>query len=299
MTQIALDVGQTTMKVRTTDGREASYPGVVTNRAVLPQLAEAVARSTADFGPADAVAIGSSGLTKAAADPAELLRLARAAGAQVGRLVLAHDSITSYLGALGSRPGVVVAAGTGSVILGVGATSVQRVDGWGNVMGDAGSAYWMGRAVLDAVMRAFDGRGPATALTDVVVAQFPDLEEAYVAVQSDPHLVSLVASFARAASDRAGTDAVAAEICRAAGHELAVSALAAARAVGLGEAPVVCCIGNVFNGALVREAFAEALRSSAPKAQIAQPLGVGVDGAQALLSLPDGHPLWSRVGQAS
>lgn len=299
MNQIALDVGQTTMKVRATGGREASYPGVVTSRPVLPQLAEALARATAEFGPADAVAIGSSGLTKAASDPAELLRLARAEGAQIGRVVLAHDSITSYLGALGSRPGVVVAAGTGSVILGVGATSVQRVDGWGNVMGDAGSAYWMGRAVLDAVMRAYDGRGPATALTGVVAARFPDLDEAYVAIQSDPNRVALVASFARAASDLADEDAVAADICRAAGHELAVSALAAARAVALGEGPVVCCVGNVFNGALVRASFAEAVRSYAPKAQIAQPLGVGIDGAEALLALPDGHPLWTRVHQAS
>jgi N-acetylglucosamine kinase-like BadF-type ATPase len=35
-------------------------------------------------------------------------------------------------------------------------------------MGDAGSGYWLGRAALDAVMRAHDGRGPATALTEVV-----------------------------------------------------------------------------------------------------------------------------------
>ncbi len=50
------------------------------------------------------------------------------------------------------------------------ATRVARVDGWGNIMGDAGSGYWIGREALDAVMRAYDGRGPQTALTDVVRA---------------------------------------------------------------------------------------------------------------------------------
>ena len=39
---------------------------------------------------------------------------------------------------------------------------------------------------LFAVMRAHDGRGAPTALTEVVRAEFPDLESAYIELQSDP-----------------------------------------------------------------------------------------------------------------
>ena len=37
-----------------------------------------------------------------------------------------------------------------------------RAGGWGYVLGDEGSGYWLGRQALRAVMRAADGRGPAT-----------------------------------------------------------------------------------------------------------------------------------------
>ena len=40
-----------------------------------------------------------------------------------------------------------------------------RAGGWGYVLGDEGSGYWIGRAALRAVLREADRRGPATQLT--------------------------------------------------------------------------------------------------------------------------------------
>ena len=40
------------------------------------------------------------------------------------------------------------------------------------MIGDEGSGYWIGREALAAVMRAADGRGPATRLTGDVLAHF-------------------------------------------------------------------------------------------------------------------------------
>ena len=87
---------------------------------------------------------GISGLTDQDADAAALLSLL--AGTGIRSTVLAHDSTTSYLGALGDTRGAVVASGTGVVTLAVGVETVARVDGWGYIMGDAGSGYWIGRA---------------------------------------------------------------------------------------------------------------------------------------------------------
>src|SRR5690554_880676 len=45
--------------------------------------------------------------------------------------------------------------------------------GWGGggaVAGDEGSAYWVGRRAVRAVMRAYDGRGPATFLLEPLLA---------------------------------------------------------------------------------------------------------------------------------
>src|SRR5205823_6914310 len=47
-----------------------------------------------------------------------------------------------------------------------------RAGGWGHMVGDEGSGYWIGREALTAVMRAGDGRGPATGLTDDILTYF-------------------------------------------------------------------------------------------------------------------------------
>src|SRR5690606_10204229 len=41
-----------------------------------------------------------------------------------------------------------------------------RAGGWGYLLGDEGSGYWIGREALRAALRAEDGRGPATALVE-------------------------------------------------------------------------------------------------------------------------------------
>lgn len=295
---LAIDAGQTGIKVRAVGGDfAASFPGVQTSRPVLPQLAEAVLASARTLGArVTAVAVGATGLSEAEDDPGRLRELCAAAG--VSRVLLAHDSVTSYLGALGPAEGVVVAAGTGVVTLGVGADRLARVDGWGNIMGDAGSGYWLGRGALDAVMRAYDGRGPATALTAVVLERFPDLELAYMELQADPDRVRLTASFAKTVSELAGSDAVAAGLCVAAGEELALSAATAAARCDLGPNPAVCLIGSLARSDAVRASFAAALAARVPGYRPTEPAGDGLDGAAALLDLAGRNPLTSLVSVA-
>jgi hypothetical protein len=143
---LAIDAGQTGIRTRSDDD-EREFAGILTSEPLIPQLA----RLIRELGTFDVVSIGTTGLTADETDPSGLRELVGA-----GRVLMAHDSVTSYLGALGDRRGAVVAAGTGVVTLAVGASAVARVDGWGNLIGDAGSGYWIGRAALDAVMRAHE-----------------------------------------------------------------------------------------------------------------------------------------------
>jgi N-acetylglucosamine kinase-like BadF-type ATPase len=297
---LALDAGQTGIKVRFARADAAPvervFPGVRTDQPLLPQLA-AVARETASGSPVGTLTAGVSGLTSAEHDAAELRALVH--DLAPARVMLAHDSTTSYLGTLGAGHGAVVAAGTGVVTLAVGPAGVARVDGWGYLMGDAGSGFWIGRAALEAVMRAHDGRGPATSLSEVVRSRWPDLEDAYVQLQSDPARVSVVAWFAEAVAARAASDEVAARICRDAGEELALSILTALRRAGADAAPVVSAIGGVFRGEHVRAAFEEAVRDVHPAVRFEAPHGTGLDGAEALARLADDHPLIQLVSQSA
>ncbi|GAA3632085.1 BadF/BadG/BcrA/BcrD ATPase family protein [Microbacterium awajiense] len=301
---LAIDAGQTGIKVRRTrpDGgvHEAVLPGVRTDAPLVPQLATVVGEIALESGqPVSVVAAGVSGLTDAAADAAALLDLVGPAG--VERVVLAHDSVTSFLGTLGDRRGAVVASGTGVVTLGVGTRRTARVDGWGHIMGDAGSGYWIGREGLDAAMRAYDGRGPATPLLDRLRDRWPDPTGAYIHLQSDPGRVHAVAAFARSVADLAADDPVAAGICRRAADELAHSVVTALDAVAEpddADPPHVGAIGGVFGSVVVRARFEERMRDLRPDAEIATARGSGVDGAALLPGLGTGHALRVLVGSA-
>lgn len=301
---VAMDVGQTSTKTLIRDAagaeRRVRLGGVHTDRPLVPQLRLLISQALGELGEDSTVALGVSGLTRPDADAAPLLDLP---GDHAARAVhLAHDSVTSALGVLGASRGVVVAAGTGTVALAVGRRKVARVDGWGNIMGDAGSAYWIGRAALEATMRAYDGRGPATAFTAVAAARWPDLEGAYLQLQNDPARVSTVASFAPEVSRLAEAgDAVCAEICVQAGVELAHTAMTALRRAEdpQGEEPTrVAAVGGAFSSPAVLGAFRDRLREEIPQAQLLSPEAEGVDGAGTLAELPEDHPLCGLISVA-
>src|SRR5205085_2564078 len=68
--------------------------------------------------------------------------------------------------------GLVLIAGTGSIAFGRAADGRRaRAGGWGHLLGDEGSAYALVMAALQAVARAADGRGPATGLTERLLAR--------------------------------------------------------------------------------------------------------------------------------
>lgn len=301
---LAIDAGQTGMKVRVhRDGArvlDRVMPGVRTHEPLLPQLA-AVARTVADeTGDSfEVISTGVSGLTSRESDAAALMALLTDLGAR--RVILAHDSVTSFLGTLGDARGAVVAAGTGVVTLAVGRSAVARVDGWGNIMGDIGSGYWIGREGLDAAMRAYDGRGDETALLDMLRERWPDPASAYIDLQSDSRRISVVASFAEHVAKLAPSDTVAARICLRAARELTVSVVTALTRVASDpdDEPVVSAVGGVFRSAVIRERFEELLTESVPTVKIEPAHGDGLDGAEQLQRLVERHPLRSLISVAS
>jgi glucosamine kinase len=300
-TTLAVDIGQTAARVLLThaDGRverrhgAAGRAGETAEDALVAIVADVVGTSAA----IDTVSAGLTGLQgrpgRAADVLAELSRRCR-----IGRVVLADDALTSYVGALGLRPGVVVAAGTGAVTLATdGSRRHARVDGWGYLVGDLGSGYWIGRRGIEAALRAVDGRDGSPGLQHLARSTYGELETLPQRLAADPDRVRLVARFAEplAEAARSGNES-AAQIWREAAGHLADAAAAACRQVGLaGTAVEVSWAGRLFAaGAVLTEPFAAALETRLPGATLTAPAADALDGAHTLATLdhlPGLYPL--------
>ncbi|MEV7016997.1 BadF/BadG/BcrA/BcrD ATPase family protein [Streptomyces sp. NPDC093991] len=215
----------------------------------------------------DTAAIGAAGMASLGdALRAELPGgLARELG--VTRAALAADAVTAYVGALGPRPGAVIAAGTGLIAIGTDLAGWRRADGWGHLLGDCGGGAWIGRAGLEGALRAHDGRhgGSARLLADA--------EEMFGPVTGLPGQVypradraAVLASFApRVGACAAGGDPVAVDIVRTAARHMADSAAAVCPADGV---PVVGCTGGLFGlGEVVLAPLDERLAELLPRAR--------------------------------
>jgi N-acetylglucosamine kinase-like BadF-type ATPase len=242
-------------------------PGGIDAGHLMAQLLPMVGSLTAETGVTElrTAAVGAAGLsTLGDALRAELPgALRREFGTR--RVALAADAVTAYVGALGAQPGAVVAAGTGMIAIGTDLTQWRRADGWGHLLGDCGSGAWIGRAGLEAALRAHDGRDGGSALL------LSRAEEAFGPMPGLPGKLyprgdrpAVLASFAPQVAACADDDPVAARILRDAARHIAESAAAVCPKAGAGEA-VLALTGGLFRmGAPLREPLAEELARRLP-----------------------------------
>ena len=222
----------------------------------LVPMVKALTTETAVARPFTAV-VGAAGLgTLGDALRAELpAALAREFG--VRTTALAADAVTAYAGALGPRPGAVVAVGTGLIAVGTDLAVWRRADGWGHLLGDCGSGAWIGRAGLEAALRAYDGRpGGSARLLRCAEEQFGPMPGLPGLLYPRPDRAAVLASFAPRVAACAPGDPVAAGILRTAARHMAESAAAVCPADG--EPPLAVTggltrLGDVLLGPLEEE----------------------------------------------
>jgi N-acetylglucosamine kinase-like BadF-type ATPase len=156
------------------------------------------------------------------------------------RVLVVNDALIALVAGAGDGCGLVVISGTGSIAYARDAAGrAARAGGWGHLLGDEGSGYWIGREALAAVVRQYDRRGPPTALTAGVLHHFglsspTDL----IHTMYDPAIEHrALAMVARTVADAADAgDGVARGILTRAADELAAAAGAALDALGMRDA---------------------------------------------------------------
>ncbi|MFI0773958.1 N-acetylglucosamine kinase [Streptomyces sp. NPDC021212] len=263
-----------------------------------------------------AVCVGAAGMASLGDDLRATLPGALAEEFGVRRLALAADAVTGYAGALGQRPGAVVAAGTGMIALGAvplpeplplaggaapdrtggpdgpddhtpgdrtavgrAAPGWRRADGWGHLLGDCGGGAWLGRAGLEAAMRAYDGREggsrPLLARLEAVFGPAAELPgQLYPRADRPAVLASFAPEVGRCATE---ADPVAEAILRDAARHIAQAAKAVCPRPEPGE---VALTGGLFRmGAPLLAPLRAELAARLPGVRVTEATGDPLDGA--------------------
>lgn len=229
---------------------------------------------------------------------------ARRAVAEVvaGELILCGDEEIALNAAFAGGPGILVVAGTGSNAIGRAAGGeLFGAGGWGPVVGDEGSGYWIGLEAIRAALRAHDRvgmGGVATCLLREIerewglgsVAELVAVanQRTFSVGATPPDFAALAPVVARCAE--AG-DALAAGVLERAGEELAVlvsvvfhkmsgRTMGAGLAGGTGAEIGVAFTGSVLAQiAAVRQAMVARLAVAVPGARVGGAAVDPLDGA--------------------
>lgn len=270
---LGLDIGGSTTRARlVADGAvvaEATAGSASVTAAGPAQaavaLADVLGQLPVTAGSLDAVCAGAAGALTAA-ETHDFLHATLAPLTARGR-VLVVDDASLILPAAGLTDGIAVVCGTGSIAAGRWQGRAGRAGGWGYLLGDEGSGYWIVRTAIRALLtRRFRGE-PAGALGACLLdaAGVGDLDELRAAFHRTPAPRSW-ARLAPAVLDCA--DPEAASVTGQAASALAELAVQLAWQLGApADLPVVLA-GGLMQHAGLRAAALEAVTRARPEAVV-------------------------------
>jgi N-acetylglucosamine kinase-like BadF-type ATPase len=192
---------------------------------------------------------------------------------QGAKILIVNDALVALEAGAPGEPGIVIIAGTGSICYGRNRDGqAARAGGWGYVLGDEGSGYWIGRHALRAVVREADRRGPRTSLTPKTLRHFgvqrpQDLiHEIYHGGMRPGAIAALAAAVQEAFLEG---DAVAAGILEVGVRELVSSAASVVARLHLEEEPFTFVLsGGIFRAVpWMRDQIGQRLRHVARHAK--------------------------------
>ena len=260
------------------DGRvlaEARGPGAhpkATGLGGMEAILSTLIHQVLDGRPRDlaALCLGMAGVDRPEETALVRQRLERIVSAP--HIVIVNDALVALEAGAPGQPGIVLISGTGSIAYGRDAEGhAARAGGWGYVLADEGSGYWLGRQALRAVMRQADGRGPRTALTRILLRHYQvehaeDLVRQVYTGDLKPAAIAALASTVQAAADEG--DEVALKIVEIGAGELAGAAASVAKRLRLSGCAVVLAGGSFRAVPRLRGAATESLAARLPAARV-------------------------------
>lgn len=168
------------------------------------------------------------------------------------------------------RDGCLLVAGTGATVFVHKGDREVSAGGYGNLVADEGSGYWIGKEAMMAAVRDYENRGERTCLTDLIADMMGGSREsfrerlfAYVYGRENASPASCVSGCCRLVSRAAQTgDGIALQILSRAGKLLAQQAVSLMQKEKMPpDTPIALCgsvwrshhaLGDAFDGELAR-----------------------------------------------
>ncbi|MGF2950369.1 N-acetylglucosamine kinase [Microbacterium alcoholitolerans] len=264
--------------------------GVTTGGSTAPARVLALLRCAAQQWPDEirevaAIGVGTTGMGTLVPQPGELAEeLTNELRRLTGRLdvgaAVAIDAVTAHLGALGGRPGAVIALGTGAIAIGGdGRERWHRVDGWGHLLGDRGAGAWIGIRGLEAAMRAYDQVDDSgTALLETAKRRFGEPLTWPSQFYTRHDRAGVLAGFAADVAQLAAAGDPSADAIMALAGQVAARSVVAA--LQLSPEPVIAATGGIFRaGGTLEAQFLSTVAMLRPDAKVRAPAGNPLDGA--------------------
>jgi N-acetylglucosamine kinase-like BadF-type ATPase len=204
---------------------------------------------------------------------AERRRLAHRLRGLAKQVLVLSDAQAALLGALGARSGILVLSGTGSIVVGRdGRGRWQRAGGMGPLLGDEGSAFWLGREWLRATTAGEDFL-PARRL-----------------VRSANPVARIAGLAPRVVQQARRGDPRARRIVKTGQAHLAGWVREVARSLGLAQPVSLSWAGSVLSDAWFRAGLCRAVAATGLRVQWQRPADAPVEAARRLAERLASHP---------
>jgi glucosamine kinase len=173
---------------------------------------------------------------------------------------IVNDVNVAYYACTKGNPGIITIAGTGSIVYGRNSLGEECYSGgWGWLIGDEGSAFYIARKALQEATKAFDGRGEKTILVDLIINElklknFNEIID-YVYSKVESHRIAKLAPIVTKAAIKG--DKIAKNILNNAAEELILAAKTVYKKLKMEKENKVIIggVGGVFNSNIIWEKY--------------------------------------------
>lgn len=195
---------------------------------------------------------------------------------QIEEVVCLSEGRMGVLAGLFNPRGILALAGTGSGIFYIDGSIELHVGGWGAILGDEGSAYYIGREGLIGAIKSYEKRGPKSMLESLIVEKWKleSMWDITTLVYRSNDYRNIIASMAPLVTRAASMgDEVAKDVLVNAGKELAELTLSLIKKIGEDTTIPITIAGGAWKGCrLTFDSFCTSIKSIFPNMDIRIPI---------------------------